>query len=48
MAKILNNKDHYNLLLKVCLAGGDSITKSSEVNDEPKEKEDKPVKQSKK
>jgi len=29
MAKIVNNPAHYNLMLRMCLGGGDSITKSS-------------------
>jgi hypothetical protein len=33
MSKIVNNPAHYNLILRMCLGGGDSITKSSEVND---------------
>ena len=37
MAKILTNKRHYELVLKMCIGNGDSITKSNEVNEEPKE-----------
>lgn len=48
MAKIVSNPAHYALMLRMCLGGGDSITKSSEVSDEPKEKDEKPGKESRK
>ena len=33
MAKIMSNSQHFNLILKMCVGTGDSITKSSEVSD---------------
>jgi hypothetical protein len=41
MKKIMNNESHFSLILKLCIAGGDSILKRSEVSEEPKEKEDR-------
>ena len=37
MSKIVSNDKHFNLILKMCIGQGDSITKSSEVNEEVKE-----------
>jgi hypothetical protein len=41
MAKILGNEAYFQSILKVCIGNGDSITKSAEVNEEPREKEGK-------
>ena len=37
MSKIVGNERHFNLILKMCIGQGDSITKSSEVNEDVKE-----------
>jgi len=41
MAKILSNQDYFNLILRMSVGNGDSITKSTEVSEEPREKEEK-------
>lgn len=41
MAEILSNPSYFNLILKMSIGNGDSITKSTEVNEEPREKEEK-------
>jgi hypothetical protein len=41
LARILSNDSHFNLILKMTVGNGDSITKSAEVSEEPKEKEEK-------
>lgn len=33
MANILNNNSHFNLIMRMCIGNGDSITKSSEVSE---------------
>lgn len=38
LARLLSNDNHFNLILKMSIGNGDSITKSSEVNEEPKQK----------
>jgi hypothetical protein len=48
MAKIVSNPQHFNLMLRMCIGNGDSITKSAEVSEEPKEKEDRPLKEGRK
>lgn len=41
MARLLSNDSHFNLILKMVIGNGDSITKSTEVAEEPKEKDDR-------
>ena len=47
MARIMRNDKHFNLILKMCIGNGDSITKSAEVHEEPKEERIKESKERK-
>jgi hypothetical protein len=41
MGRLLANDSHFNLILKMSIGNGDSITKSSEVAEEPKDRDEK-------
>ena len=45
MSRIMRNDKHFEMILRMCIGNGDSITKSSEVNEEKEEKRE-PVKES--
>ena len=40
MHKILSNNSHFSLILKMCIGNGESILKSAEVIEEPRDREE--------